>query len=158
MERPRDVRELFVQSEVSDPELAKRARTPRTGIARPIHISGYDRKVRDLYATPDWVTEALLRHAQFRGRVWEPCCGAGAITTVMQRRGYDVTSTDIADHGFGAPGIDFLSCQAARDGCRSIVTNPPYGDVRSLKRQERSALAMLRFVGLWSRQSARRLR
>jgi len=39
-----------------------------------------------------------------------------------------------------------LSCQAVPDGCRSIVTNPPYGDVRSLKRQERPALAMLRFV------------
>ena len=57
------------------------------------------------------------------GEFGEPCCGAGAITTVMQRRGYDVTSTDIADHGVGAPAVDFLSCQAAPDGCRSIVTN-----------------------------------
>jgi len=48
--------------------------------------------------------------------VWEPCCGAGAITVVMQRRGYDVTSTDIADHGFGAPGVDFLSYQAVPEG------------------------------------------
>jgi methylase of polypeptide subunit release factors len=59
--------------------------------SRPIHISGYDRKVHDLYATPDWVTEALLRHVQFRGRVWEPCCGTGAITTVLQRHGDQVT-------------------------------------------------------------------
>ena len=146
---PRGVRDLVAQGEAAGPEAVARARALR--VSRPIHISGYDRK-GDFYATPDWVTEALLRHVQFRGRIGEPCCGGGAITTVMQRRGYDVTSTDIADHGFGAPGIDFLSCQAVPDGCRSIVTNPPYGDVRSLKRQERSALAMLRFV-----ETARRL-
>ncbi len=80
------------------------------------------------------------------GEFWEPCCGAGAITTVMQRRGYDVTSTDIADHGFGTPGVDFLSCQTVPEGCRAIVTNPPYGDVRSLKGKEKSPMAMLRFV------------
>jgi len=35
--------------------------------------------VRQENRDPDWVTEALLRHVQFRGRVWEPCCGTGAI-------------------------------------------------------------------------------
>ncbi|CAH2604863.1 conserved protein of unknown function [Rhodovastum atsumiense] len=113
---------------------------------RPIHISGYDRKGRDFYATPAWVTEALLRHVRFRGRVWEPCCGTGAITTVLQRHGYEVTSTDIADHGFGTPGIDFLGCGAVPDGCRALVTNPPYGDTGSHRGQEKSPAAMLRFV------------
>ena len=54
-------------------------------ISRSIHSSGFDRRVHDFYATPNWVTEALLRHVQFRGRVWEPCCGTGAITSVLQR-------------------------------------------------------------------------
>ena len=133
-------------SVAEQPGPAKRGRTPETSFARPIHISGYKRTARDFYATPDWVTEALLRHVQFRGRVWEPCCGAGAIATVMQRQGYDVTSTDIADHGFGASGVDFLSCKTMPEGCRSIVTNPPYGAARSLEGQEKSAVAMLRFV------------
>ncbi len=57
-----------------------------------------------------------------------------------------MTSTDIADHGFGAPGVDFLSCHTFPEGCRAIVTNPPYGDARSFARQEKSAMAMLRFV------------
>jgi len=137
--------DLFGRGEAVGPEPAGRARAPRAGAARPIHISGYARKDRDFYATPDWVTEALLRNVRFRGRVWEPCCGAGAIATVMQRRGYEVTSTDIADNGFGTPGVDFLSCQTVPDGCRAIVTNPPYGDARSLQGQEKSALSMLRF-------------
>ncbi len=64
----------------------------------------------------------------------------------MQRRGYDVTSTDIADHGFGVSGVDFLSCETVPEGCRAIVTNPPYGDASSLTGQEKSSIAMLHFV------------
>jgi len=147
MKQPQDMHDLFASCEVAQPELAERARVFRSRTSRPIHISGYDRKVQDFYATPDWVTEALLRHVQFRGRVWEPCCGTGAITTVLQRHGYSVTSTDIADHGFGAPGVDFFSSQAVPEGCRALVTNPPYGrNTPSRKGREKSAMAMLRFV------------
>src|SRR6202521_125644 len=153
MKRPQDMHDLFALSEVAEPEPAERPRMPKTStarsihISRSIHVSGFDRRVHDFYATPDWVTEALLRHVQFRGPVWEPCCGTGAITSVLKRHGYDVTSTDITDHGFGAPGVDFLSCQAVPDGCRALVTNPPYGtNTPSQKGQEKSSTAMLRFV------------
>jgi hypothetical protein len=113
---------------------------------RAIHISGYQRETRDFYATPAWVTEALMRHIVLRGPVWEPCCGDGAMSTVLARGGYDVVSTDITDRGFGKAGIDFLACRAVPDGCRSIVTNPPYGDTGSHAGQSRSARAMLDFV------------
>jgi hypothetical protein len=147
MKQPPDMHDLFALSEAAESKVAERAQMPRTRASRPIHISGYDREVHDFYATPDWVTEALLRHVQFRGRVWEPCCGTGAITTVLQRHGYDVTSTDIADHGFGMSGVDFLSCQALPEGCLALVTNPPYGDHRRSQRgKKKSSLAMLRFV------------
>ena len=96
MKRPQDMHDLFALSEAADAELTERAANSIHS-SRSIHSSGYDRKVLDFYATPDWVTEALLRNVQFRGRVWEPCCGTGAITTVLQRHGYDVTSTDIRD-------------------------------------------------------------
>src|ERR1700704_4256802 len=153
MKRPQDMRDLFTLSEAAEQEPTERPQMPRTSsagsihISRSIHRSGYDRNVHDFYATPDWVTEALLHHVQFRGRVWEPCCGTGAITTVLQRHGYGVTSTDITDHGFGTPGIDFLSCQVVPDGCRALVTNPPYGtNTPSQKGQEKSSTAMLHFV------------
>src|SRR5438105_11086919 len=120
MKQPQDMRDLFALSAVAEPELSERARTPRIGSSRPIHISGYDRRVHDFYATPDWVTEALLRHVQFRGQVWEPCCRTGAITTVLQCRGYGVTSTDITDHGFGTPRIYFMTSQVVPDVCRTL--------------------------------------
>jgi hypothetical protein len=95
---------------------------------RPIHVSGYHRRDRDYYATPNWVTEALLHHIRFRGPIWEPCCGAGAVSTVLAAHGYEVISTDIADYGFGTPGIDFLASRSVRDGCRSIIHQPGGAD------------------------------
>ncbi len=119
---------------------------PETAESRAIHVSGYDREGRDFYATPDWVTAALLRHIRFRGPIWEPCCGDGAMSTVLAAQGYTVMSTDIAERGFGTSGIDFLTCQTVPGGCRSIITNPPYGDTGSHKGQAKSPAAMLNFL------------
>ena len=81
---------------------------PPSGYRR-IHVSDFDRRGQDFYATPNWVTEALLQRFQFRGPIWEPCCVAGAMSTVFTAHGYEVVSTDIADCGFGTPGVDFLA-------------------------------------------------
>ena len=123
------------------------APTPQPRIPRrAVHVSGYQREGRDFYATPAWVTEALLRHVRFRGPIWEPCCGDGAMSTVLTQHGYQVTSTDIADRGFGVPGTDFLTCRTVPQDCTAIVTNPPYGDTGSHKGQAKSAPAMLGFL------------
>ena len=118
----------------------------RQAYSRAVHNSGYAREGRDFYATPAWVTEALLRHVKLRGPVWEPCCGTGAMSRVMEAAGYDVYSSDIADRGYGEPGIDFLTRTAMPNGCRSIVTNPPYGETGTQAGQSRSPSAMLRFL------------
>lgn len=122
-------------------------RAPRTSPSgRPVHVSGYEREGRDFYATPTWVTEALLRHVRFRGPVWEPCCGDGAMSSVLADHGYDVVSTDLVERGFGTAGVDFLECRQVPNGCRGIVTNPPYGDTGSHAGQSRSPTAMTRFL------------
>ncbi len=113
-------------------ELPRRVeRAPRVQASRPVHISGYAREEHDFYPTPDWVTECLLRHVDLRGPVWEPCCGDGAIARVLAAHGKDVVATDLEDHGFGQPGIDFHACREFPPGCRALVTNPPYGEGRA---------------------------
>ena len=62
----------------------------RPDLRRAIHVSGYEREGQDFYATPAWVTEALLRHVRFRGPVWEPCCGDGAMSSVLAGHGYEL--------------------------------------------------------------------
>lgn len=114
--------------------------------ARAIHQSGYAREGQDFYATPAWVTEALLQHVTLRGPVWEPCCGDGAMSRVLTAHGHAVTSTDIADRGFGTAGVDVLACDRVPGDCRAIVTNPPYGDTGSQIGQARSPTMMLAFL------------
>ena len=114
--------------------------------SRPIHISGYDRAADDLYSTPDWVTRCLLSQIVLDGPVWEPCCGEGAIARVITGAGHSVVATDLADHGFGTPGVDFFSCHEFPAGCRVLVTNPPYGEGGPDRRTTNVSLAMLRFV------------
>jgi len=113
---------------------------------RPIHISGYARTEHDFYATPAWVTAALLKHVTLRGPVWEPCCGDGAIVRVIEANGHKVVASDLVDHGFGRSGVDFFDCRAFPAGCGSMVTNPPYGDGNVVQGGTKAASAMLRFV------------
>lgn len=113
---------------------------------RPIHISGYQRTDHDFYATPAWVTAALLKHVTLRGPVWEPCCGDGAMARVIEADGHAVHATDLSDFGFGQAGLDFFSCEQFPEGCQAMVTNPPYGDGGVNQRATNVSKSMLRFV------------
>lgn len=78
----------------------------------------------DFYPTPPGATRALLTVETFRGAIWEPACGDGAIAKVLAHAGYSVVATDLVDHGFGTAGVDFLEQSATR--APNIITNPPY--------------------------------
>ncbi len=83
-----------------------------------------NRQRDDFYPTPRISIEALLSVEKFDGDIWEPACGDGAISSVLQNHGYSVTSTDLIDRGYGTAGVDFLlDWQNIAD---NIVTNPPF--------------------------------
>jgi hypothetical protein len=83
-----------------------------------------NRQRDDFYPTPPVSTIALLRVESFRGDIWEPACGDGAISKVLIGHGYTVKSSDLIDRGYGEAGIDFLlDYQTTAD---NIVTNPPF--------------------------------
>lgn len=81
--------------------------------------SGYERKERDLYETPEWVTEALLPHVMRAHHIWEPACGSGQMLAVLNRTKM-AFGTDISD------GTDFLLEGQLRVKIDAIITNPPY--------------------------------
>ncbi len=91
---------------------------------RPLSERGHD-----LYETPDVATEALLRREQLPHRIWEPCCGPGAIVNVLRAHGHEVYASDLVDYGTDPTahyGRDFLLEQAAPEGIECIVTNPAF--------------------------------
>jgi hypothetical protein len=80
----------------------------------------------DFYSTPEWATEELLKREKFDGLILEPCSGAGAISKVLERYGYEVISSDIRtdDHIYGEKGVDLLQIESTP--AKHIVTNPPF--------------------------------
>jgi hypothetical protein len=92
--------------------------------------SGYERIEADFYPTPPENVDCLLSAIVLHRDVWEPACGNGSISQRLVQFGHSVVSTDLHDHGFGLPGLDFLKADCIpQTGVRAIVTNPPYGDL-----------------------------
>jgi hypothetical protein len=59
--------------------------------------SGYRRKMLDDYATPAWVTQALLPHLPSQVRtIWEPAAGRGQMVHTLKQAGFTVFASDIS--------------------------------------------------------------
>ena len=80
----------------------------------------------DYYATDPQAVEMLLALESFASVIWEPACGEGHISKVLQAHGYEVISTDLIYRGFGElEPMDFLE-ETFPDFEGDIITNPPY--------------------------------
>lgn len=82
------------------------------------------RRKDDFYPTPPEATRALLPLIVRWPKIWEPCCGNGAISRELKAAGHTVHSTDLVDRGYGLGGEDFFRCEVPV--AESIVTNPPF--------------------------------
>ena len=107
-------------------------------LSRSRRVSGVavdheNREKDDFYPTQPEAVEALLAVERFDGGIWEPACGDGAISRVLQAAGHEVVSSDLVDRGFGEPRIDFLMEYKSR--APNIVTNPPFKMVAPFIRQ-----------------------
>jgi hypothetical protein len=78
----------------------------------------------DFHETPRVAVESLLAVETFTGPIWEPACGLGAISTVLEQHRYTVVSTDLVERGFGTGRVDLLLEQHGL--APNIITNPPY--------------------------------
>jgi len=96
----------------------------------------WERQPADLYPTPVDATESIMPLIQTlqdhghmpRNQVWEPACGDGRLSRVLEWHGLEVTSTDLREFpGYGTGGVDFL--KPGLHHCfnyDAIITNPPF--------------------------------
>lgn len=88
------------------------------------------RRELDYYPTPPEATIALMEFLHDIGlpecasTIWEPACGDGAMSKVLESYGYNVISTDIRHTGYGKGGIDYL--EDVHYPCSAVITNPPF--------------------------------
>jgi len=104
----------------------------------------------DFFPTPAWATHALIDNEEFRGDIWEPACGDGAMSEVLETTGNRVISSDLYHRGYGDGDHDFLESWRRAP---NIVTNPPFnaaeGFVKSgVQRSERKFALLLRLAFL----------
>jgi hypothetical protein len=115
------------QSSIPIAEGAVSAAAPASAVGRSYArsvIPSEDREKDDFYPTPEPATRALLNAERFTRQVWEPACGDGAISRVLEAAGYEVVSTDLTERGCGTSRVDFL--MERRLLAPNIVTNPPF--------------------------------
>lgn len=98
-----------------------------TGAKKAMSIVGFSndggRPENDFYPTPPEVTRALLKVEAFPSEIWEPACGNGAMSKVLEQAGYPVVSTDLEPRDYGEK-MDFLYAHVLL--AENIVTNPPF--------------------------------
>lgn len=87
----------------------------------------YNLNKNDFYETPVWATERILDRIKFEGDIYEPCSGHGAISKVLEGRGYNIISSDLRedDEVYGKKGVDILMLKDTNI-VDNIITNPPY--------------------------------
>ena len=101
-----------------------------SGLKRSLYWAGSvipdkaNRERDDFYPTPPCAVKALLAREKFDGPIWEPACGDGAISKVLESAGYTVISTDLVARGYGEARVDFLMEHKAL--APNIITNPPF--------------------------------
>lgn len=99
----------------------------RAAVFKTIGASNHtdnERQREDYYATEPAATEWLCKLEHFNGPILEPSCGEGHISEVLKAQGYNVTSRDLVNRGYGDEA-DFLSIDNT-EWMGDIVTNPPY--------------------------------
>lgn len=99
-----------------------------------ISITGRKKETKyDFYETPGWATRLAVKAMLQDGiiskndAIYEPCCGAGAITDVLQEAGFqNIMASDIQTGEFikGEKGIDVYDI--SDNVCDAVFTNPPY--------------------------------
>lgn len=88
-----------------------------------------DREINDYYATDPKALEIFLDklkkdNLELHKSIWEPACGEGHLSKVLEKRRYNVYSSDLINRGYGWQS-DFLQTKV-RNLNLDILTNPPY--------------------------------
>lgn len=84
-----------------------------------------ERQKEDYYATDPIAVELLLDLETFNKDVWECACGERHLSKVLEKRGFNVRSSDIIKRCDDIEEYDFLGMENI-EWKGDIITNPPY--------------------------------
>ena len=122
------------------------ASAPGSGVRDPL----------DYYATEPAALELFLDQLQvdkihLADKIWEPACGGGHLSHVLQRRFPFVLSSDIVMRYKNAEQCDFLEILPTYSWGGDILTNPPFRHAEAFLRQGLRFVKKNRYVILLQR-------
>jgi hypothetical protein len=90
------------------------------------------RILNDYYATPLWMTEQLIKYADIKGSIFEPCAGEDLAIAKCFPREENITNdlyTESADLKYDATNQNIWKALIRSDGSIAdwVITNPPFG-------------------------------
>jgi hypothetical protein len=114
----------------------------------------------DDFPTPPWATRALIEHVLGKRETlakmtcWEPACGAGHMSKVLEEYFLTVRSSDAYDYQYGEI-FDFVEMSSKDASYDWIITNPPFRHaerfvLRALKGARKGVAILARSVFLES--------
>lgn len=104
--------------------MSRNSKTVFSNIGASNH-SKLEREKNDYYATDPLAVRLLDKYNLLDNQpYWETACGEGNLSKELIRLGYEVTSSDKYDRGYGNVGVDFFECNDVFQG--NTITNPPY--------------------------------
>lgn len=104
--------------------MSRNSKTVFSNIGASNH-SKLEREKNDYYATDPLAVKLLDKYNLLDNQpYWETACGGGNLSKELIRLGYEVTSSDKYDRGYGDVGVDFFECNDVFQG--NTITNPPY--------------------------------
>jgi len=114
------------------------------------------RRELDFYPTPPEVTIALMDFLKLDPdiQIWEPACGQGEMSKVLQTYVKYVQSSDIGDYGYGKPFLNYLLQPLGTYD--AIITNPPFKEADEFIRKavkEADLVCMLLKSQYWHSRS-----
>lgn len=93
---------------------------------------GSERQPEDFYASDPAIIPPLLKvlgpEWESGGKlIYEPCCGMGHLSQVLELYGHQVISTDLVYRDYGVGGVDYLVDNFYDDlPYDAVITNPPF--------------------------------
>ncbi len=86
------------------------------------------RRKNDAYYSAEWMTHFLLERTPYpiRGYALEPCCGEGAISNALKKRGFTVTTADINPVCNPDMVMNYLETDLGYLPFDWVITNPPF--------------------------------
>lgn len=96
------------------------------GAIKKLDAHVWEREANEHYVEPAWCSKRLFEDEDFKGGVYDPCCGFGTIVISALKHGLNGYGSDLVDRGWDSTRTPHNFLSASEEMHDNIVCNPPF--------------------------------